>query len=62
MRQGFAKGGPKTAETAKRRLGYAQRVAGKKADAAKTFASVRGTDGSVRLAKLWVIEMRSATK
>eukprot|EP00456_Euglypha_rotunda_P010321 TRINITY_DN12572_c0_g1_i7.p1 TRINITY_DN12572_c0_g1~~TRINITY_DN12572_c0_g1_i7.p1 ORF type:complete len:162 (-),score=27.67 TRINITY_DN12572_c0_g1_i7:189-674(-) len=60
MQQGIAKGGLKAADQAKLHLGVAQIFAGKKADAAKTFAGVGGTDGSKSLARLWAIQSRGA--
>src|SRR3546814_5141306 len=54
--------GLKNTEAAKLHLGYAQLLAGKKTDAAKTLASVRGKDGSASLARLWRSEERRVGK
>ena len=59
IQQGIAKGGLKAADQAKLHLGVAQNLAGKKAEANKTFSSVGGTDGSKDLARLWNLQMRS---
>ena len=53
IQQGISKGGLKAPEQAKLHLGVAQNLAGKKAEANKTFAGVGGTDGSKDLARLW---------
>ena len=53
IQQGIAKGGLKAPDQAKLHLGVAQNLAGKKAEANKTFSSVGGTDGSKDLARLW---------
>jgi hypothetical protein len=53
MEQGLQKGGFKRPEDAKLRLGIAQAMAGHGRVAAKTLATVQGTDGTAELAKLW---------
>ncbi|NGY07048.1 hypothetical protein G7Y85_19920, partial [Solimonas terrae] len=58
MQQGIAKGGLKNPDVARLHLGYAQLLAGKKADAVRTLSSVRGKDGSASLARLWLIKSR----
>ncbi len=55
MEQGIAKGGLKSADQAKLHLGIAQRLAGKKAEANKTLATVGGSDGSKNIARLWTL-------
>jgi hypothetical protein len=59
MDQGIKKGGLKLPDQAKLHLGYAQLLAGKKELAAKTFASVQGTDGAKNFARLWNIHIRT---
>ncbi|NGY04310.1 hypothetical protein, partial [Solimonas terrae] len=59
MQQGIAKGGLKNPDVARLHLGYAQLLAGKKADASRSFASVRDREGASNLARLWLIDMRS---
>ena len=55
IQQGISKGGLKAPDQAKLHLGVAQNLAGKKAEANKTFAGVGGTDGSKDLARLWAL-------
>lgn len=55
MEQGIAKGGLKYPDDATLHLGYAQWLAGRKAEAVKTFKRVSGTDGSADLARLWAV-------
>ena len=57
MAQGIAKGGLKYPEDAKLHLGYAQLLAGHKADAIKTLKTVAGPDGSADLARLWRLQI-----
>lgn len=54
IEQGIAKGGLKRPEDAKLRLGMAQ-LSRNKAKALQTLRSVGGSDGSVDIARLWVI-------
>ncbi|WP_245586251.1 tetratricopeptide repeat protein [Solimonas soli] len=61
MQQGIAKGGLKFPDQARLHLGYAQLLAGKKGEAAKVLASVKGSDGSASLARLWAIKLRAGT-
>jgi hypothetical protein len=58
IQQGIAKGGLKRAEDAKLHLGIGQLVAGDKANAQVTFKTVRGTDGTADLARLWALYAR----
>lgn len=55
IQQGIAKGGLKSPEEAKLRLGMAQARGGKKADAITTFQSIKGGGGAGDLAKYWVM-------
>jgi hypothetical protein len=55
IQQGIAKGGLKKPDEAKLHLGYAQWLAGKTAEANKTFQGVTATDGSADLAQLWML-------
>ncbi|MET0518370.1 MAG: hypothetical protein ABW005_05990 [Burkholderiaceae bacterium] len=59
---GIAKGNLKRPDDAKLYLGLAQSLAGESAKAQATWRGVRGTDGSADLARLWIIESRSARK
>jgi hypothetical protein len=54
MQQGLAKD-VKAPDQARLQLGYAQRLAGKHADALKTLRSVKGNTGAQSLARLWSI-------
>ncbi len=55
IQQGIAKGGLKSPDEAKLRLGMAQVRAGKKAEAIQTFQGITGKGGAVDLAKYWVL-------
>ena len=56
IQKGIAKGGLKRPEDAKLRLGMAQLQSGKnKAAAVQTLRSVKGTDGSAEIARLWTV-------
>lgn len=55
IKQGIAKGGLKDPIDAQLRLGAAHAMAGKKAEALKIFADIKGTDGSGDLAKYWTM-------
>lgn len=57
IEKGIAKGGLKNPEDAKLHLGLAQAKAGQRAKATQTLRSVRGTDGTADLARLWVLEI-----
>ena len=59
IEQGIKKGGLKRPEDAKLRLGEAQLYAGKKNAAVATLKSVKGTDGTADLARLWVLQART---
>ena len=62
MEQGIAKGIAKKGDDYKLRLGMAYAKAGRKAEAIKTFESVKGDDGLGDLAKYWILWVnRSAT-
>lgn len=60
MEQGIAKGVGKRPEDAKLRLGIAYAKAGRKAEALKTFESIKGADGSADLAKYWSLWVNRA--
>lgn len=53
--QGIAKGGLKNPSQAQLNLGYAQLLAGKKEEAAKTLRAVQDKDGGAAVARLWAI-------
>ncbi len=57
IKKGLDKGAlePGTAEVAKLRLGIAQMKAGQKEEARKTWAEVKGDNGSAWLAKVWTL-------
>ncbi|MDC8783872.1 hypothetical protein [Roseateles koreensis] len=59
---GIEKGSLKRPEDAKLYLGMAQSMAGDSTKAAATWRSVKGTDGSAELARLWVIQTRGAKR
>lgn len=59
VEQGIKKGGLKRPEDAKLRLGEAQLYAGKKNAAVATLKTVKGTDGTADLARLWVLQART---
>ncbi|MES2756864.1 MAG: tetratricopeptide repeat protein [Pseudomonadota bacterium] len=62
IEQGIAKGVGKKPEEAKLRLGMAYAKAGRKDEATKTLATVKGNDGVADLAKYWTLwANRSAT-
>ena len=57
IEQGIAKGNLKRPDEAKLRLGMAQlQSAGKKQVAVQTLRSVKGTDGTADIARLWVVQ------
>lgn len=60
IEQGIAKGGIK-ADEAKLKLGAAYAKAGRKADAIKTFESLKGEDGATDLARYWILLLNSPT-
>jgi len=55
IEQGIAKGGLKSPDEAKLRLGMAYAKAGKKDQAIKTFETVKGSGGAADLAKYWIL-------
>jgi len=57
--QGIKKGGLKRPDDAKLRLGEAQLYAGKKNAAVSTLKTVKGTDGTADIARLWVLQART---
>jgi hypothetical protein len=57
--QGIKKGGLKRPEDAKLRQGEAQLYAGKKNAAVATLKTVKGTDGTADIARLWVLQART---
>ena len=59
IKDGIAKGGLRFPDQAKLDLGYAQLKAGKKADAAASFKSVAANTPESRLARLWVLYLKS---
>jgi hypothetical protein len=61
MEQGLHKGGLKRPEDGKLRLGIAQALAGHGQLAAQTLTTVRGTDGTAELARLWAVAARQTT-
>jgi hypothetical protein len=59
MEQGLAKGNLRRADEARLHLGLALWQAGRKDDAVKALAEVKGTDGSAALARVWSAFVRS---
>jgi len=59
VEQGIKKGGLKRPDDAKLRLGEAQLYAGKKNAAVATLKTVKGSDGTADLARLWVLQART---
>jgi hypothetical protein len=59
MEQGVAKGNLRRADEARLHLGMALWQAGRKDDAVKTLAEVKGADGSAALARVWSAFVRS---
>jgi hypothetical protein len=55
IQQGIAKGGLKSPDEAKLRLGMAQLRGGHKDDAVKTFEGITGKGGAADLARYWII-------
>lgn len=62
IEQGIAKGNLKRPEDAKLYLGLAHQLAGESAKAQAAWRSVKGTDGAADLARLWIIQSRSAKR
>ena len=61
MEQGVAKGINKRADDYKLRLGIAYAKAGRKAEALKTFESIKGDDGASELARYWALWVNRST-
>ncbi len=59
MEAGVAKGGLRRADDARLHLGIAMWMAGRRDDAVKAFADVKGADGSAALARVWSLFVRS---
>jgi hypothetical protein len=59
IEQGIAKGNLKRPEDAKLYLGLAHYVGGDTAKAQAVWKTVKGTDGSADLARLWIIQSRT---
>jgi len=59
VERGIKKGGLRRPEDAKLRLGEAQLYAGKKNAAVATLKTVKGSDGTADLARLWVLQART---
>jgi hypothetical protein len=59
MEQGLAKGNLRRADEARLHLGLALWQAGRKDDAVKTLAEVKGNDGAAGLARVWSVFVRS---
>jgi hypothetical protein len=55
MQQGIAKGGLKSADQAQLHLGYAQMLAGDKAAAKRSWSTVKASDGSADMARLYTL-------
>ncbi len=62
IEQGIEKGGLKRPEDAKLYLGLAQSMAGDSTKSQATWRSVKGNDGAADLARLWVVQARSAKR
>jgi hypothetical protein len=61
MEQGIRKGGLKRPEDDKLHLGIAYVLAGQNAKAVQMFKTVKGSDGTADLARLWAIQARRPT-
>lgn len=59
IEQGIAKGNLKRPEDAKLYLGLAYYLGGDSSKAISSWKTVKGTDGSAELARLWIIQARS---
>jgi hypothetical protein len=62
IEQGIAKGNLKRPEDAKLYLGLAYQLAGEGAKAQAAWKSVKGNEGAADLARLWMIQSRSAKR
>ncbi len=62
MNQGLAKGGLRRPDDAMLHLGLVQWRAGKAADAQRSFAAVKGSDGAADLARLWTVYLTSPVR
>lgn len=60
IEQGIAKGNLKRPEDAKLYLGLAHYLGGEAGKAQAAWKTVKGTDGAADLARLWIIQSRSA--
>lgn len=60
MEKGIAKGNLKRPEDAKLHLGVAYALAGQKNKAIQTLKTVKGTDGTADLARLWVLQLQQS--
>ena len=59
IEKGVAKGGLKNPDDAKLRLGSAYAMAGKKPEALKVFADIKGSDGTGDLARYWTMYLNA---
>lgn len=62
MNQGLAKGGLRRPDDAMLHLGLVQWRAGKIEDALRSFAAVKGADGTADLARLWTVYLTSPAR
>lgn len=62
IEQGIAKGNLKRPEDAKLYLGLVYQLGGDSAKAQATWKTVKGTDGTADLARLWIIQSRAAKR
>ena len=62
IEQGLAKGGLRRPDEAALHLALVQWRAGKTDDAARSFAAVKGADGTTELARIWAMFLASAKK
>ena len=62
MNQGLAKGGLRRPDDAMLHLGLVQWRAGKIEDARRSFAAVKGADGTADLARLWTVYLTSPAR
>lgn len=62
MQQGLAKGGVRRPDDAQLRLGMALARAGRTEEAARTLATVGGSDGTADLARLWALHLKAQPK
>jgi hypothetical protein len=62
MEQGVAKGGLRRPDEAMLHLGLVQARLGRNEDALKSFAAVKGSDGTADLARLWTLLLKSPAR